>query len=91
MSIKVKLLTASFLVASIVGCATIPSIPDEAVQCRHIKDRSLDFAYMPDKVSHWYVQEYGVNVYLITTLAGKQIAINSLELYNYKCGPDIPK
>ena len=61
-----------------------PKFPPTIV-CIHKYDSQLDFEYDPKKATQWHSSNYNVNVYLIDTIDGKQIAINSLELENYTC------
>lgn len=80
---KLALLFALALAA----CASTPQTPqpDYAVTCVNKQDTSLNFTYEPSKAVQWYSTEYQVNVYQITTVEGKRITVNTLELENYTC------
>ncbi len=80
----------------LVACTSVPKIDltdrvppetttDGVVTCVNHQDKKLDFSYRPSKTPQWYSDQYNVYVYLIDTLEGDQIAINSLELENYTC------
>ncbi len=57
----------------------------QPITCVNHQDKKLNFSYYPEKAQQWHSVDYDVNVYLIDTIDGKQIAINSLELQNYTC------
>jgi hypothetical protein len=81
-----KLLSIAF-VALLAACS-VPvkdTIPPDAIYCRSKQDSSLDFIYEPKNATQWHSEEYKVDIYLIDTVDGKQIALNSLELENYIC------
>lgn len=82
-----NLLSIAF-VALLAACS-IPvkdtiSSPD-AIYCRSKQDSSMDFIYEPKNTTQWHSEEYKIDIYLINTVNGKQIALNSLELENYIC------
>lgn len=86
-----KLLSIA-LVALLAACSvpTKPQLPPDAITCHNKQDSRLDFTYLPQNAKQWHSLDYNVNVYLIDTVGGQQIAINSLELENYNCTKVVP-
>lgn len=80
------------LAVLLTACAvpTKLALPEDAIICKNKQDSTLDFTYLPQNATQWHSIDYNVNVYLINTIDGKQIAINSLELENYNCSNNEP-
>jgi hypothetical protein len=55
------------------------------IECRNHQSRRLDFVYSPENARVWHDGVYDVDVYIITTVKGDVISLNSLELDNYDC------
>lgn len=75
------------LVALLAACSppVKPQLPPNAITCHSKQDKSLDFTYLPENATVWHSEDYKVDIYLIDTVDGKQVALNSLELENYTC------
>lgn len=85
-----KMLTLT-LVALLAACsAPVKQLPPDAITCHNKQDSRLDFTYQPQNATQWHSEDYNVDIYLIDTVDGKQIAINSLELENYTCERILP-
>lgn len=88
----IKTLFPIALVALLAACSAPvkPELPSDAITCHNKQDSSLDFTYQPKNVTQWHSLDYEVDIYLIDTVDGQQIAINSLELENYTCERILP-
>ncbi len=85
-------LLAFTLLALLTACSNPvkPELPADAITCHNKQDKRLDFTYQPKNATQWHSDDYKVDIYLIDTVNGKQIAINSLELENYTCKRILP-
>lgn len=76
----------------LLAACSVPTkqLPPDAITCHNKQDKSLDFTYQPQNAQQWHSADYKVDIYLIDTVDGKQVAINSLELENYTCERILP-
>ena len=78
-------LSLGFVIAACGPVKPTQPVDSTVITCVNHQDSKLNFSYKPENSQQWKSVEYNVNVYLIDTVDGKQIAINSLELENYTC------
>ena len=76
---------------SLLGCSgpvvVNPTPPDTVtpIICVSKLERKLNFTYHPENAVQYRSSSYNVNIYVIETVDGQKIVVNSLELQNFTC------
>lgn len=83
-----NLIILGVLFIGLVGCTrvdpvTLPS--DGVITCVHKTDSRENFAYEESKSKMFTSHKYNVDVFVIETVDGRELLVNSLEFENFEC------